>query len=90
MPIVSNTENKKFLEKEELKKLKSIQTETQAIILELGEVEMMKIQLEKRKNNAKSFLEELEKREKNFTDSIFQKYGKINLNPKTGEINKLE
>ena len=90
MPIVSNTENKKFLEKEELKKLKSIQTETQAIILELGQVEMMKIQLEKRKNNAKSFLEELEKREKNFTDSIFQKYGKINLNPETGEINKLE
>ena len=90
MPIVSNTESKKFLEKEELKKLKSIQTETQAIILELGEVEMMKIQLEKRKNNAKSFLEELEKREKNFTDSIFQKYGKINLNPETGEINKLE
>ena len=90
MPIVSNTENKKFLEKEELKKLKSIQTETQAIILELGEVEMMKIQLEKRKNNAKSFLEDLEKREKNFTDSIFQKYGKINLNPETGEINKLE
>ena len=90
MPIVSNTENKKFLEKEEIKNLKSIQTETQAIILELGEVEMMKIQLEKRKNNAKSFLEELEKREKNFTDSIFQKYGKINLNPETGEINKLE
>ena len=90
MPIVSNTENKKFLEKEELKKLKSIQSEPQAIILELGEVEMMKIQLEKRKNNAKSFLEELEKREKNFTDSIFQKYGKINLNPETGEINKLE
>jgi len=90
MPIVSNTENKKFLEKEELKSLKSIQTETQAIILELGEIEMIKIQLEKRKNKAKSFLEELEKREKDFTDSIFQKYGKINLNPETGEINKLE
>ena len=90
MPIVTNTENKKFLEKEEIKNLKSIQTETQAIILELGEIEMMKIQLEKRKNNAESFLEELEKREKDFTDSIFQKYGKINLNPETGEINKLE
>ena len=83
MPIVSNTESKKFLEKEELKKLKSIQTETQAIILELGEIEMMKIQLEKRKNNAESFLEELEKSEKDFTDSIFQKNGKININQKT-------
>ena len=90
MPIVTNTENKKFLEKEEIENLKSIQTETQAIILELGEIEMIKIQLEKRKSNAKSFLEELEKREKTFTDSIFQKYGKINLNPETGEINKLE
>ena len=90
MPIVTNTENKKFLEKEEIENLKSIQTETQAIILELGEIEMIKIQLEKRKNKAESFLEELEKREKDFTDSIFQKYGKINLNPETGEINKLE
>ena len=90
MPIVTNTENKKFLEKEEIENLKSIQTETQAIILELGEIEMIKIQLEKRKSNANSFLEELEKREKTFTDSIFQKYGKINLNPETGEINKLE
>ena len=90
MPIVTNTENKKFLEKEEIENLKSIQTETQAVILELGEIEMIKIQLEKRKFDAKSFLEELEKREKTFTDSIFQKYGKINLNPETGEINKLE
>ena len=90
MPIVTNTENKKFLEKEEIEDLKSIQTETQAIILELGEIEMIKIQLEKRKSNANSFLEELEKREKTFTDSIYQKYGKINLNPETGEINKLE
>tara|TARA_R100000908_G_C3713467_1_gene119147 strand:+ start:543 stop:815 length:273 start_codon:yes stop_codon:yes gene_type:complete len=90
MPIVTNTENKKFLEKEEIENLKSIQTETQAVILELGEIEMIKIQLEKRKFNAESFLEELEKREKTFTDSIFQKYGKINLNPETGEINKLE
>ena len=90
MPIVTNTENKKFLEKEEIENLKSIQTETQAIILELGEIEMMKIQLEKRKDNAHSFLEELEKREKDFTDSVFKKYGKINLNPETGEISKLE
>ena len=90
MPIVTNTENKKFLEKEEIENLKSIQTETQAIILELGEIEMIKIQLEKRKSNANSFLEELEKREKTFTDSIYQKYGKIDLNPETGEINKLE
>jgi len=90
MPIVSNTENQKFLEKEEIENLKSIQTETQAIILELGEIEMIKIQLEKRKNKAESFLEELENREKDFTSSIYQKYGKINLNPETGEISKLE
>jgi len=90
MPIVSNTENKKFLEKEEIKDLKDIQTETQAVILELGEIEIIKIQLEKRKDIAKSFLEELEKREKDFTSNVYQKYGKSHINPETGEISKLE
>ena len=90
MPIVTNTENKKFLEKEEIENLKSIQEKTHAVILELGEIEMIRIQLEKRKNKAESFLEELEKLEKDFTDSIYKKYDKINLNPETGEINKLE
>jgi ribosome-binding ATPase YchF (GTP1/OBG family) len=90
MAIVSNKEEKKFLTEEELKTLKEIQTQTQSLILELGEIEMVKLQTEKRHNIAKSFLEDLSSREKELTISIFEKYGKSNIDPETGEINKLD
>tara|TARA_R110000744_G_scaffold121343_3_gene225961 strand:- start:98 stop:370 length:273 start_codon:yes stop_codon:yes gene_type:complete len=89
MSIVTNKEEKKFLTEEELKTLKEIQSQTQSLILELGEIEMVKLQTEKRHNIAKTFLEELSYREKELTKSIFEKYGKSNINPEDGEITKL-
>jgi hypothetical protein len=81
---------KQFLIPEELKTLKTIQQSTQAIVLELGEIEMIKLQLENRREEAKGFLKDLSLQEKEFTDSIFQKYGKSSLNPETGEITKID
>jgi hypothetical protein len=81
---------KQFLTPEELKTIKTIQQSTQAIVLELGEIEMIKLQLENRREEAKGFLKELSLQEKEFTDSIFQKYGKSSLNPETGEITKID
>lgn len=89
MSIVTNKEDKKFLTEEELKTLKGIQSQTQSLILELGEIEMTKLQLENRHEDAKIFLKELANREKDLTKSIFEKYGKCNIEPETGEINKL-
>jgi len=77
------------LTQEELQTLKTIQDETQSLIMELGEIELVKLQLEDRKDNAKKFLGELSEREKTFTQSIFDKYGKVSINPNTGEINPL-
>ena len=79
------TENK-VLTQEEIQTLKSIQEETQAIIMELGEIELITIQLEERKTGAKQFLQEITQKEKDFTQSIFKKYGKCSINPQTGEI----
>tara|TARA_R110000823_G_scaffold286997_1_gene405299 strand:- start:380 stop:664 length:285 start_codon:yes stop_codon:yes gene_type:complete len=94
MPIVTSDQNtsdqKKFLTKEELKTLNDLQSKTQSLILELGEIEMIKIQTEKRHKGARLFLEELENLEKELTESIFEKYGKSNINPETGEITKLD
>ena len=87
MGIVSE---KKFLTEEELSTLKSIQKNTQLLILELGEIEMIKLQLEERHQNAKNYLYDLSNKEKEFNQSIFETYGKINLNPETGEITKLD
>ena len=80
---------KQFLTEGELQNLRTIQNETQAVIIELGEIEMIKLQLEARYKNAKEFLTQVETKEKNFTQSILEKYGKSNINPETGEIIKL-
>jgi len=80
---------KQFLTEEDFKTLKEIQQETQALVIELGEIEMIKLQLESRSKNAKEFLTQVENKEKLFTQSIFEKYGKSNINPETGEVIKL-
>lgn len=81
---------KKFLTQEELKELQKIQNSTQAIILELGEIELIKIQIANRYEEAKEFLNELKTLEQTFHNSILEKYGKSNINPETGEITKLD
>lgn len=82
------TENK-VLTQEELQTLKTIQAETQALIAELGEIELIKIQLENRRKRAEDFLIELEEKEKSFTNSVIETYGRVNINPQTGEITPL-
>jgi uncharacterized membrane protein len=87
MGIVSD---KKFLTDEEKGTLKEIQQKTQALITELGEIELIKIQIENRYQEAKKFLVELSNEEKEFTQSIVDKYGKSNINPETGEITSMD
>jgi hypothetical protein len=84
------TTEKKFLEKEEKEKLNEIQDQTQSLIFELGEIEMIKISLDDRRKQAESFLEDISIKEKELTDSLSEKYGTINVDPKTGEITKLD
>jgi hypothetical protein len=71
-------------------KAKEIQQKTQALITELGEIELIKIQIEQRHTIARDFLEDLSNREKEFTKLVFEKYGKSNIDPSTGEIINLD
>jgi hypothetical protein len=87
MSIVSE---KKFLTEEEKSTLKEIQLKTQSLILELGEIELIKIQIENRYEGAKSFLNNLSIKEEEFNQKIFETYGKSSVNPETGEITKLD
>jgi hypothetical protein len=79
------TENQ-VLTQEELQVLNSIQEETQALIYELGEIELIKLQLDERKNQSKNMLDELKVKEQTFNQDIVTKYGKVNINTNTGEI----
>ena len=82
------TENK-FLTEEELQTLKTIQNETQALIDELGEISLIRLQIDERYNQAKTFLDSLVKKEQEFNQSIVDTYGRSNINPETGEITPL-
>jgi len=86
MSIVSE---KKFLTEEEKNTLNKIQQKTQVLILELGEIEMVKLQIENRHQTAKAFLDNLALEEEEFNKSIVEKYGRSSINPETGEITAL-
>jgi hypothetical protein len=81
---------KQFLTAKEQQTLKSIQEETQKVIFELGEIEMVKLQLENRHQNVKQTLEDITLKEKNFSQTLFEKYGNSSLNPETFEITKVD
>jgi hypothetical protein len=80
--VTTNT----VLSTEELQSLRDIQTQTQSLVLELGEIELMRLQLDERHSSAKTKLTELSNLETQFNQSLYNKYGQITLNPETGEI----
>jgi hypothetical protein len=88
MPIIQEVTEKKFLTEEEKTTLKDLQSKTESIVVELGEISLIKIQVENRYESAKSYLTEISNQEKEFTKTLFDKYGKFNLDPETGEIIK--
>jgi hypothetical protein len=88
MPIIQEVTEKKFLTEEEKTTLKDLQTKTESLVVELGEISLIKIQIENRYETAKSYLTEISNQEKEFTKTLFDKYGKFNLDPETGEIIK--
>ena len=81
---------KKVLEESELTQLKELQDKTKALVFELGEIEMIKLQLAVRRNQAETFLEETVSEEQKLTEDLIKKYGKSSINPETGEITKLD
>lgn len=83
---MENVTTVKVLNQEELQILRKIQQNTQNIVMELGEIELISFQLEERKLKAKSNLLEISKDEQQFTSTIFEKYGEGTLNPNTGVI----
>lgn len=87
MPIVTE---KNVLSKEELDILQSLQQDFQSIQFELGEIEIIKIQMEERYENIKKLLKETQTKEQSFTNSLKEKYGDISLNVETGEFSKID
>ena len=77
---------KKSLSPDDLSTLRDIQEKTQTLVFTLGEIEVMRIQLDERYNQSKTLLAELTKREDSFNTLLLNKYGDIELDPTTGEF----
>jgi len=81
---------KNVLTQEELQNLQEHLNQSQTLTLELGEIELVKLQLETRYEAAKKLLTELTKKEQEINKAITDKYGKISLDYKTGEYTKID
>tara|TARA_R110000868_G_scaffold46_3_gene607 strand:+ start:10310 stop:10582 length:273 start_codon:yes stop_codon:yes gene_type:complete len=76
----------KKLSQEELQQIDTIQKKSQALISELGQIELSKIQLNVRRENAEEFLKELEQEEKVLVVTLVEFYGKGSINLEKGEF----
>ena len=68
----------------------SIQTQTSELIQELGEIELIKIQLENRTQTAKSKLTEISNLEQSNNQTLFEKYGNVSISVENWEVTKID
>ena len=81
---------KNVITQEELNELQDHLNKSQTLTLELGEIELVKLQLETRYEVAKKLLTELTEKEQKINKAITDKYGKISPDYKTGEYTKID
>ncbi len=80
----------KKLSQEELQQIQDIQNKSQSLTIELGQIELIKIQLKSRRDNAEEFLKELAQEEKLLAEALEAAYGKGSINLEKGEFIPLE
>ena len=81
-------ENKK-LTKEELQQIETVKQKSQAVVQELGQIELLKLNLKSRREGALAFLEELKQEEKALAESLEAAYGKGTIDLEKGEFTPL-
>jgi len=78
-------ENKK-LSQEELTQIEVIKQKSQAITQEFGQIELLKLQLKSRRQNAEDYLKELAQEEKDLAQALEAVYGKGTIDLEKGEF----
>lgn len=74
---------------EELEKFQSFQQKNSLVVSELGSIELAKMQIERRRNEALNFLNTLREEEEAFSKELYEKYGDGNINFAEGEFTPL-
>lgn len=84
--------SKAKLTKDELQKISDIQTRTQTIQVELGKLELAKMDIESRRKTVERFIDESRNVEAELARELQEKYGKgtINLDEKVFVADEVE
>ena len=78
-------ENQK-LTQEELQQIQDLQQKNNALVSELGQIELAKMSVDARRANAEAFLAELGKAEEDFGKELSEKYGNGTIDLASGEF----
>lgn len=76
----------KKLTDQELQQISDIQKKRESLLLELGQIELIKLDIESRRKNAEQYLTQLQEEEKTLADWIEKQYGTGRINLETGEF----
>ena len=79
----------KKLSQEQLQQIKSIQQKNQVVVQELGQIEILKLQLKKRQQTAQQYLEDLLEEQEQIAQEIESIFGKGSIDIETGEFTPL-
>lgn len=74
------------LTQEELQQLQQIQNNQRAVVQEFGQIALAQLDLDKRQENAETFLNNLRNSESELAKALEEKYGPGNINLESGEI----
>ena len=74
------------LTQEELQSIAQLQQQSQAIVAELGQIELARMSVEARRANAENFLAELRKAEEDLGKSLSDTYGAGSIDLESGEF----
>jgi len=80
----------KKLSQEQLQQITLIQQKNQSVVQELGQIQILKLQLKKREQTAQQYLEDLLEEQQQVAQEIESVYGKGSVNIETGEFTALE
>lgn len=80
----------KKLSQQQLQQIKTIQQNNQAVIQELGEIEIAKLQLKKRQQIAQQYFEDLLQQQQTVAQEIEDTFGKGTVDIETGEFTALK
>lgn len=76
----------KKLTDQELQQISDIQKKRESLLLELGQIELIKLDIDSRRKNAEQYLTQLQEEEKTLADWIEKEYGTGRINLETGEF----